>query len=118
MRLIGAKIRTAIAACASLALAACAGTVPSPRAAQGPGDRPWSPSPLPQGAVSRPVVQPLPDAGSNRPPPGLEPAIHELWRTFPGRTGIAIRRIVLPLRVRAPAAGSRRQYAPIGRRHQ
>lgn len=93
MRFIGARIRTAIAASAALALAACAGTVPSPRTAQGPGDRPWSPSPLPQGAISRPVVQPLPDAGANRPPPGLEPAIHELWRTFPGRTGIAIRRI-------------------------
>jgi beta-lactamase class A len=33
------------------------------------------------------------DPGVNRPPPGLEPVIHEIWRTFPGRTGIAIRRI-------------------------
>lgn len=95
MQFIGTRSRIAIAACAALSLAACVGTVPQPRGAQasGPGDRPWSPQPLPPGSIAQPVVQPLPDAGNTRPPPGLEPAIHDLWRSFPGRTGIAVRRI-------------------------
>lgn len=80
----------------ALALAACAGTVPRPRttAGNGPGDRPWSPSAQPLPHV--PPARPLPtraDPGVNRPPPGLEAAVNEVWRTFPGRTGIAIRRI-------------------------
>ena len=80
----------------ALALAACAGTVPRPRetAGNGPGDRPWSPSGLPQQPVRPPQVQPnRADPGVNRPPPGLEAVIHEIWRSFPGRTGIAVRRI-------------------------
>lgn len=89
------KASALIMAVAALALAACAGTVPQTRAPTPPvgsttGDRPWSPQPLPQ--------QPAPvpsrfDPGVSRPPAGLEPVIHEIWRTFPGRTGIAIRRI-------------------------
>ncbi len=85
----------ALAALASLALGSCAGAIPEPRSqrAQGPGDRPWSPSPLPQGSVSRPVIQGQPLPAINRPPPGFEAAIDALWRSFPGRTGIAVRRI-------------------------
>ena len=85
---------------AMLVLAGCAGAIPDRGARpQTTGDRP---------AVNRPVVQPLPnrtperpaptpvnraDPGINRPPPGLEPIVHELWRSFPGRTGIAVQRI-------------------------
>jgi beta-lactamase class A len=91
--------RTAMMA-AMLVLAACSGAIPDRGARpQSAGDRPY---------VNRPVVQPLPnrpapqrpaqpanrsDPGINRPPPGLEPVIHELWRTFPGRTGISVQRI-------------------------
>lgn len=90
-----AKAATAIVT-AGLMLSGCAGAVPEPRTAppaSGPGDRPWSPQPLPQASAPAPQVQALPDAGVNRPPPGLEATIHDLWRTFPGRTGIAVRRI-------------------------
>lgn len=83
-----------------LALAACSGAIPDRGARpQSAGDRPH---------VNRPVVQPLPqrpqerptptpvnraDPGISRPPAGLEPVINELWRTFPGRTGISVHRI-------------------------
>lgn len=79
----------------ALALAACSGTVPRPRGpvATGPGDRPWSPGALPQPTSPPPRVPTRADPGVNRPPAGLEAVIHEIWRTFPGRTGIAIRRI-------------------------
>lgn len=33
------------------------------------------------------------DPGINRPPPALEATLHNLWRDFPGRTGIAVQRI-------------------------
>ncbi|QJQ33617.1 class A beta-lactamase [Sphingomonas lacunae] len=91
----GRSIRVWALAAATLALAACAGTVPEPRTtANGPGDRPWSPSGLPLPQARPPATVPARiDPGINRPPPGLEPVIHEIWRTFPGRTGIAIRRI-------------------------
>lgn len=96
MRVISGRWMVAGAAVAAFMLASCAGTIPEPRTAaraQTTGDRPWSPSPLPRGSVSRPVVQANPAASINRPPPGFEAAIHELWRTFPGRTGIAVRRV-------------------------
>lgn len=91
----GQGLRAALLGAATLALAACAGTVPQPRTSStGPGDRPWSPSGLPLPQSRPPAAVPVrADPGINRPPPGLEPAIHEIWRTFPGRTGIAIRRI-------------------------
>lgn len=92
----GRGLRLATLSAATLALAACAGTVPRPGtpSAGGPGERPWSPSGLPLPQARPPAAVPVrADPGINRPPPGLEPVIHEIWRTFPGRTGIAIRRI-------------------------
>lgn len=82
------------AAMLALMLAGCAGAVPSPRSPQatGPGARPHQPN-------TRPPARPVPvtvnrgDPGAQRVPVGLESTIHNLWRTFPGRTGIAIRRI-------------------------
>ncbi len=88
-----AKEKLIAAAGVLLALNACAGTVPTPRSVEGPGERPWRPSPLPPGAIAQPVVQPLPGVRQTQAPAGLEAAIHELWRTFPGRTGIAVRRV-------------------------
>lgn len=90
-------MRRGLAALAvTLILGSCSGVVPRPQASapapRGPGIEPWRPSALPQPA--RPAaVSNRNDPGINRPPPGLEPAIQELWRNFPGRTGIAIRRI-------------------------
>jgi beta-lactamase class A len=93
MAIFGGSLRTIIAASAALSLAACVGS-PQPRTPPPPtastGTRPWTPQPPPQ--------QPAPtssrfDPGVTRPPAGLEPVIHEIWRNFPGRTGIAIRRI-------------------------
>lgn len=66
--------------------------------------RPGQPRPAqPRVAAPRPAQPQTParvpvnvnrnDPGINRPPTGLEPVIHELWRSFPGRTGIAVQRI-------------------------
>lgn len=90
-----ARSTRAIAGYAAIALVlgSCSGTVPAPRGApvqRGPGLEPWRPSALPQ------ATPPLPtqgDPGVRRPPAGLEPVIDMIWRGFPGRTGIAIRRI-------------------------
>lgn len=85
--------RVALGAVVTLALAGCVGApqqgrVPPP--ASSTGDRPWTPPPPTAPAPPPPTRF---DPGVSRPPAGLEPVIHELWRAFPGRTGIAIRRI-------------------------
>jgi beta-lactamase class A len=52
-----------------------------------------TPAPAAPANRATPVTANRNDPGLNRPPPGLEPVINELWRTFPGRTGIAVHRI-------------------------
>ncbi len=57
----------------------------------------------PPGAVTVPIGPPTPsavrasappvDPGFRRPPAGLSDRIYQLWRSFPGKTGIAIQRI-------------------------
>ncbi|WP_420606555.1 serine hydrolase [Novosphingopyxis sp.] len=84
------RLRPAALLCSVAALAAC---VPSARA----------PQPAPPAArapVQRPVPAPPPPApvsytnpAAERPAPGLVAEIDELWRGFPGTTGIAVRRI-------------------------
>ena len=77
-------------------LAGCvssAAVVPTPRAAP----------PVSSGAVTVPIAPPvraetpapqLPaDPGFRRAPPGLNDRIFEIWRAFPGKTGIAVQRI-------------------------
>lgn len=87
--------KTLISAGVCFALAACSGHVvpPSRTASRAPAARiPPRDAHLPERPA--PVVQAhRADPGVNRPPPGLEAALHELWRTFPGRTGIAVKRI-------------------------
>jgi beta-lactamase class A len=69
---------------APLLLAACASTVPPPKS--GPVViKPAPPAPKP---VPKPVVTPPPR--SDIAPAQLQAEIHELWRTFPGRTGVAV----------------------------
>ena len=81
-------------------LAGCvssAAIVPQPRA------QPQAPVRGPAGAVTVPIGQPVPsamprpagplDPGFRRAPTGLSDRIRELWRTFPGKTGIAVQRI-------------------------
>ncbi|KAB2855754.1 MAG: serine hydrolase, partial [Sphingopyxis terrae] len=82
-----------------MALAGCvsgAALVPTPRQAQT----------APRGAVSVPIGPPVSaatparavnappndvvDPGFRRPPSGLSDRISQLWRTFPGKTGIAV----------------------------
>jgi beta-lactamase class A len=99
-----------VAGVAALALAGCAGAIPdggaSPRAQaprpQTTGQRPAQPRATPAPRVAARPAAPAPvatatpnrnDPGINRPPPNLEPVLHELWRTFPGRTGIAVHRV-------------------------
>jgi beta-lactamase class A len=87
----------------ALLLAACAGAVPQPRgsdrarAPQRPGARPHVPGTRVATArppAQRPTIQPnRGDPGVNRAPAGLDDAIFQLWRSFPGRTGIAVQRI-------------------------
>lgn len=87
---------------ATLVLAGCGNAIPRSEPPRGAGSRPATSRPPARPAVSRPVVQPLPPQRTappparlsvDRPPAGLESAIHELWRSFPGRTGIAVRLI-------------------------
>src|SRR3990167_2773802 len=81
-------------------LAGCvssAAIVPQPRA------QPQAAGRGPAGAVTVPIGQPVPsamprpagplDPGFRRAPTGLSDRIRELWRTFPGKTGIAVQRI-------------------------
>ncbi len=81
-------VRAFIPFVAAFILSACVSSsepVASPRPA---GSRPALPAPRP--AV--PAYRPAPVYGtlSERPPVALEAAIRTIWRTFPGRTGIAI----------------------------
>lgn len=81
-------------------LAGCvssAAIVPQPRAQQQAAVR------SPAGAVTVPIGQPVrsqmprpsgpADPGFRRAPAGLNDRIFELWRAFPGKTGIAVQRI-------------------------
>lgn len=83
----------------SVVLAGCVGS-----AAVIPPSREQTPAPrTPAGSVTVPIgepvraVAPAPqgviDPGFRRPPTGLEQRIFELWRSFPGKTGIAVQRI-------------------------
>ena len=55
-----------------------------------------SPSPRysdPRPRYDNPLPRSVTDPSRNRPNPALEAEIAELWRSFPGKTGIAIKRI-------------------------
>ncbi len=85
-----------VAVMLTILLAACVSSgrdaAPPPRSA---GSEPWRPNPQPARSVPRSQQreEQRNDLGINRPPPGLDSALHQLWRDFPGRTGIAVRRI-------------------------
>ncbi len=86
--------KIAVTIVALSALAACGRVVPNGQARPAsPGTRPHTQRPPVQPTPAPRAVAPRNDPGVNRPPPGLEPVIHEAWRTFPGRTGIAVQRI-------------------------
>jgi beta-lactamase class A len=69
----------------AMLLAACATTaLPDPVATRPAAERP---------IATVPPVRGTSDPSRDRPAPGLETAIAELWRGFPGKTGIAVRRI-------------------------
>lgn len=69
------------------------------------GDRPSIAAPKPTSPVNRPPQGPAPTPGPRpampeaarpaigQPPAGLENLIHEQWRQFPGKTGVAVMRI-------------------------
>lgn len=84
---------------AALAVSACAGTVvpasvPPPTRTTPTATRPTpAPAPLPrEGRAPMPLPASL-DPGFARPPPGLNDTIFQLWKAFPGKTGIAVARI-------------------------
>ncbi len=86
--------RLALALIASMLLAACS-TIPQPRTQPVPKPR----VELPRPPVSKPVIldKPAParppvavPSGSGGAPEALEAQINELWRNFPGRTGVAV----------------------------
>ncbi len=64
-------------------------TVPVPPISAAPRPVPSTTPPV------RPPYQPAPSGsvGFNRPAPQLESELFELWRAFPGKTGVAVRRI-------------------------
>ena len=92
--------RRAIAIVAAFAVSACGGTVvPAsvPPPARGPVAVPRPASVPAQRNDRKPVpaaaTAASPDAGFSRPPPGLNDTIFQLWKAFPGKTGIAVARI-------------------------
>ncbi len=75
-------------------------SVPVPPISQAPRPEPTQPAPsYPQPRPSYqptyppPVAPTYPNNGASRPAPQLESELFELWRAFPGKTGIAVRRI-------------------------
>ncbi len=90
MHALSPGCRRAALALLFLTLGGCAGTIPQARIPSSAGAAPWRPAPLPQGpaAATRPA-----STAAARPPAGLETAIDALWRDFPGRSGVAVRRI-------------------------
>lgn len=87
----------------ALLLSACASTqAPAPRGpASLPKPQPTLPQPIPQPqprplptpAPVLPRPEPAPTQQSKTAPVELESRVHEAWRTFSGRTGIAVQRI-------------------------
>lgn len=76
-------------------LAGCvssAAIVPQARAPQTPPGAVTVPIGSPTPAAVRTSAPPI-DPGFRRPPAGLSDRIYQLWRSFPGKTGIAIQRI-------------------------
>ncbi len=83
----------------SIVLAGCVGS----SAVVPPSREPAQPPRGPAGSVTVPISEPVRaatpapqgviDPGFRRPPAGLEQRIFELWRGFPGKTGIAVQRI-------------------------
>ncbi|MDZ3830510.1 MAG: class A beta-lactamase [Sphingopyxis sp.] len=63
----------------------------APRTAHGAVTVPIGPPARPVAAAQAP--RPPADPGFRRAPPGLEDRIGQLWRSFPGKTGIAVQRI-------------------------
>jgi len=87
-----------------LSLSACAGAVIPAANPPPPGKRaPASAQPKPAGPVvrapDRQTQAPVPTSRQEvnsafwRPPPGLNDTIFQLWKAFPGKTGIAVARI-------------------------
>ncbi len=75
-----------IAGAALLSLAGCVGEPPSRTA------RAVAPAPAPSYVVAIPVPKPRP-LPVNRAPRGLETAIHQMVREFPGTAGVAVRAV-------------------------
>lgn len=71
-----------------LATAALSACVSTPRQVAQPRPAPSAPP-----ARVQPVPPPLAPRAANAVPQGLRDELQELWRSFPGKTGIAVRRI-------------------------
>ncbi len=72
--------------CVSSILAGCATAIPqtAPRPTERPAERPAPPP--------RPIAE-RPNPPRAQPPAGLDDAIRDQWRAFPGKTGVAVMRI-------------------------
>ncbi|WP_260581017.1 class A beta-lactamase [Sphingopyxis sp. PET50] len=83
----------------SAVLAGCvssAAVVPTPRAQLAPVRGSTESVTVPIGApvhAATPAPQIPADPGFRRPPPGLDDRLFQIWKAFPGKTGIAVQRI-------------------------
>ncbi len=89
------RMKPLVAAIASaVLLTGCVGSgvVPTPREGARAGVN--APPAIARAGISpaRAAQAPV-DPGFHRPPPGLEDRLFQLWRTFPGKTGVAVQRI-------------------------
>jgi beta-lactamase class A len=73
-------------------LAACV-TADPPSSKVKPSPQIQKPVQRPAAALPKPVVAVRPQGGASQPPAGLENLIHDQWRLFPGKTGVAVMRI-------------------------
>lgn len=73
-------------------LAACV-AAEQPRPEPRPSPQVQRPTPRPIPTTPRPVPVERPAISTSQPPAGLENLIHDQWRLFPGKTGVAVMRI-------------------------
>lgn len=85
--------RAIFAVLISAALAACVPSAP-PIAQAPPPERVQTVPPPPPNVVQQEIKsQPVVDPSRDRPNPALAAEIAQLWRSFPGRTGISVQRV-------------------------
>ncbi len=91
---MGSYLKLGCIAALLMLLQACASApeVPAPRPTTSKPAPPVA-TPAPQPRPAPPTSAPTPGSSAREAPAQLEAELHEIWRQFPGKTGIAVQRI-------------------------